>query len=116
MDSTDLLAWRPQRRWNLWHDRAVFHFFTEPADRATYLQRLTRALASNGSFIIATFAPEGPDHCSGLPVSRYDPRTLSDTILTNIPAATITASCQENHTTPSGAPQPFTWIVGTTST
>ena len=112
---TDLLTWTPARRWGLWHDRAVFHFLTEPDDQATYLHHLARALTPNGSFIIATFAPDGPDHCSGLAVARYDPTSLGDAIGTALPAATITASRAETHTTPSGATQPFTWVAGTVS-
>ncbi len=112
---TDVLTWTPVRRWGLWHDRAAFHFLTEPDDQATYLHHLARALSPNGSFIIATFAPDGPDHCSGLAVSRYDPTSLATTIRTAIPAATITASRAETHTTPSGATQPFTWVAGTIS-
>lgn len=109
----DLLSWTPTRHWGLWHDRAVFHFLTAPADRATYLRHLAASLTANGAFIIATFAPDGPDHCSGLPVSRYDAQTLTDTITTAVPTATISASHDETHTTPSGMNQPFTWIVGT---
>lgn len=109
----DLLSWTPTRRWGLWHDRAVFHFLTAPADRATYLRHLAAALTANGTFIIATFAPGGPGQCSGLPVSRYDARTLTDTITTAVPAAAIIAAHDEIHTTPAGIDQPFTWIVGT---
>jgi trans-aconitate methyltransferase len=109
---TDLLTWTPTRRWALWHDRAVFHFLTEPADRHDYLRRLADALTSDGAFIVATFAPHGPDQCSGLPVSRYDAESLGDTITAAIPRATIVATRDEDHTTPAGATQPFTWIAG----
>ena len=81
----DVLTWRPQRRWGLWHDRAVFHFFTDPADRATYLGNLDRALQPGGSFVIGTFAPDGPDRCSGLPVRRYDRTALGDEVLAALP-------------------------------
>ncbi len=113
--ATDIFTWTPTRRWGLWHDRAVFHFITDPADRTTYLRRLAHALAPTGLFIIGTFASDGPDHCSGLPVSRYDKDELGDTILAAIPTATIAATHDETHTTPSGTTQPFTWIAGTTS-
>jgi ubiquinone/menaquinone biosynthesis C-methylase UbiE len=108
----DVLTWRPQRRWGLWHDRALFHFLTDAADRAMYLDNLERALQPGGSFVIGTFAPDGPHHCSGLPVSRYDGTALGDTVLAAIPGATITAWRAETHLTPSGAVQPFTWIAG----
>jgi SAM-dependent methyltransferase len=108
----DVVTWRPERHWGLWHDRAVFHFLTEAADRATYLDNLQRALLPGGSFVIGTFAPDGPDHCSGLPVSRYDPGALSETVLAAVPGATVSAWRHETHLTPSGATQPFTWIAG----
>lgn len=55
---------------DIWHDRAVFHFLTDSGDRACYLQRLGQALRPGGSLILATFAPDGPEKCSGLPVAR----------------------------------------------
>ena len=111
----DVLTWRPQRRWGLWHDRAVFHFFTDPADRATYLENLDRALQPGGSFVIGTFAPDGPDRCSGLPVRRYDRTALGDEVLAALPAAAVRAWRDESHLTPLGATQPFSWIAGTLS-
>ncbi|MEX2372352.1 MAG: class I SAM-dependent methyltransferase [Dehalococcoidia bacterium] len=62
----------------LWHDRAVLHFFTNPADRETYLATIRRALRSDGYAIIATFAPAGAPQCSGLDVTRYDPGELTE--------------------------------------
>jgi SAM-dependent methyltransferase len=109
---TDVLSWTPGRQWRLWHDRAVFHFLTEPADRHAYLQQLAKGLAAGGAFIIATFAPDGPVQCSGLPVSRYDADGLADVITTAVAGATILSSRDEDHTTPAGATQPFTWIAG----
>jgi hypothetical protein len=61
---------------DIWHDRAVFHFLTDPADRAKYRDRLHDTLKSGGSAIVASFAPDGPQMCSGLPVVRYSPDTL----------------------------------------
>ena len=112
---TDLLAWTPERQWGLWHDRAAFHFLTEPADRRAYLQQLARSLGPGGAFIIATFSPDGPEQCSGLSVSRYDPDRLAGVITTVVGGATIVASRCEDHTTPAGATQPFTWIAGVAS-
>jgi ubiquinone/menaquinone biosynthesis C-methylase UbiE len=108
----DVLSWSPRRHWGLWHDRAVFHFLTDRRDRTTYLRQLARALARNGSFIIATFAPEGPEQCSGLPVACYDAGTLDDMITAAVPGATIVAARDETHITPSGTTQPFTWTAG----
>jgi trans-aconitate methyltransferase len=65
----DLLEWRPRRRYALWHDRAVLHFFTRESDRASYAGRVREALAPGGHAVIATFAPDGPTSCSGLPVT-----------------------------------------------
>ncbi|MGB0091375.1 MAG: class I SAM-dependent methyltransferase, partial [Solirubrobacteraceae bacterium] len=68
----DLLSWIPQRRYDLWHDRALFHFLVDPAHRERYLETLGAALRVGGRALIATFAADGPDTCSGLPVARYD--------------------------------------------
>ena len=68
----DLLRWRPERPYALWHDRAVFHFLTDAAERAKYLTILRQTLGDSGALIIATFASNGPERCSGLPVARYD--------------------------------------------
>ena len=104
----DVLAWRPQRRFALWHDRAVFHFLIEPSDQQRYLAALSAALAPAGATILATFAPDGPDHCSGLPVARYSADDLS--ALLGDAFAVVEAS-REEHTTPTGALQPFTWVA-----
>src|SRR5579872_1306661 len=68
----DVTTWAPSRVYDLWHDRAAFHFLTDPADRAAYVARLRRALRPGGCAIIGGFAPDGPERCSGLPVARYD--------------------------------------------
>ena len=104
----DVLTWRPQRQFDLWHDRAVFHFLVDPVGQRRYLATLRAALAPAGAVIIATFAPDGPDHCSGLPVARYSADDL--TALLGDAFAVIGTSRQE-HTTPAGAPQPFTWLA-----
>ena len=112
----DLLAWTPTRQWGLWHDRAVFHFLTESADQRDYLRQLADGLRPGGAFIIATFAPNGPEKCSGLPVTRYDVESLDNAITTAVPGATIIATRDEEHTTPAGATQPFIWIAGLVTT
>lgn len=66
--------------YDVWHDRAAFHFLTEDRDRAAYVVRLERALKVGGHAIIATFALDGPERCSGLPVVRYDPVSLGQTL------------------------------------
>lgn len=104
----DVLAWRPERRFDLWHDRAVFHFLVEPDDRARYRATLEAAVAAHGAVVIGTFAADGPPHCSGLPVARYAPDELAAELG---PAFAPLASRREEHATPGGAVQPFTWLV-----
>lgn len=104
----DVLTWRPTRRYRLWHDRAVFHFLTEPADRATYRDLAASTVAPGGFLIVATFALDGPTHCSGLPVMRYDPAELAAVFA---PHFTANLADEETHHTPWGAEQHFTWLV-----
>ncbi len=89
---------------DFWHDRAVFHFLTMPGERARYRQRLSRTLKPGGSAIIATFAPDGPESCSGLPVARYSPEQLADELG---PAFELRNTRAHVHTTPWGSTQPF---------
>jgi trans-aconitate methyltransferase len=102
----DVLSWEPSRCYGLWHDRAVFHFLTEAADRAAYRAGLEKALQPGGALIMAGFAPDGPERCSGLPVQRWSPDAL---------AAELGADFQliehrrEEHHTPGGARQNFIW-------
>jgi trans-aconitate methyltransferase len=104
----DLLTWRPRRRYFVWHDRAVLHFFIDAEDRRAYAETLQEALVPGGYAIIACFAPTGPDHCSGLPVQR----SSADDIL-NLLGSGFRAvySGVKFHTTPSGRQQPFTWVT-----
>ena len=74
----DVSTWRPERRYDVWHDRAVLHFLIEEADRAHYRNNLLAALRPGGQAVIATFAPSGPERCSGLAVRRYDGRELAE--------------------------------------
>lgn len=70
--AADVTRWSPSQSFDIWHDRAAFHFLTDPADRAAYVARLAKAIKPGGSVIIGTFALDGPVKCSGLPISRYD--------------------------------------------
>jgi len=106
--AADLLAWEPARRYAVWHDRAVLHFFTDPADRGRYVAKLADGLANGGHAIIATFAPDGPTSCSGLPVQRSSAEEILDLLgnqFTGVSAKT------QHHRTPGGREQAFTWIV-----
>ncbi|HEX6968474.1 MAG TPA: class I SAM-dependent methyltransferase [Micromonosporaceae bacterium] len=103
----DLLDWQPERRYRLWHDRAVFHFLTSPDDQARYLSVVESALRSDGYLIIGTFAADGPQTCSGLPTARYTPDDLAE----RFPGFTMRLHHREEHQTPGGAIQPFTWVL-----
>lgn len=105
---TDLLAWTPQRRFEVWHDRAVFHFLTDPDDQARYRDLLDTALAPDARVVIGTFAEDGPQHCSGLPTARYSTTDLARTLGDRFEVITTR---REPHRTPSGAVQPFTWLA-----
>jgi SAM-dependent methyltransferase len=95
-------------RYDLWHDRAVFHFLTEPADRARYLTLLTRALVPGGHAIVATFAEDGPTRCSGLPVVRYSPESLGQTLGARF---SLRHTRTELHLTPQAREQSFVYCV-----
>lgn len=92
----------------LWHDRAVFHFLTEPSDRLAYVHLMERSVVPGGHSVIATFAPDGPDSCSGLPVRRYDARSLAEELGEGFEPVT---NRREEHVTPAGMSQPFTYAV-----
>jgi SAM-dependent methyltransferase len=104
-------AW-PVPQVDVWHDRAVFHFFTDDADRAAYLAHLRRGLREGGTLILATFAPDGPEKCSGLPVVRYSPETLRAVLG---PEFRLLESIEEAHPTPWNTRQAFSytrWVRG----
>lgn len=73
----DIGSFVPARQWDLWHDRATFHFLTEPAARSAYKSVLAEGLAAGGRAVIAAFAEDGPEQCAGLPVVRYDEDALA---------------------------------------
>lgn len=92
--------------YDLWHDRAVLHFMVEDTDRDAYVANLRRALRPGGHVVLATFAPDGPSRCSGLPVRRYSAQGLLEAIG---PGFALADSCDETHVTPAGTEQRFTW-------
>ena len=93
---------------DLWHDRAVFHFLTDAGDRARYAALAARALAPGGTAIIATFAPDGPQRCSGLDVARYDAEGIAAALGEEF---TLVRGLRDVHRTPSGKEQRFTFAV-----
>jgi SAM-dependent methyltransferase len=100
----DVVGWKPPQRYDLWHDRAAFHFLTDAADRAAYVERLRQALRPGGHAIIATFALDGPERCSGLPVIRYDAAGLGKVLGS---AFSLAETRRHDHNTPMGSTQRF---------
>lgn len=100
----DATTWRPAKTFDIWHDRAAFHFLTDPHDRAAYVERLRSAVAPDGQVIIATFAPYGPEKCSGLPVQRHDSASLSVELG---PEFELVETRSETHHTPWHSTQAF---------
>jgi SAM-dependent methyltransferase len=98
----------PQRRFDLWHDRAAFHFLTTPQAQAAYLARMSASLKGNGHVVIATFGLEGPVRCSGLPVCRYDANGLSQVLGDTFE---LQETVLEMHRTPAGAQQQFVYCL-----
>jgi len=96
----------PVNRFDIWHDRAVFHFLTEPEDRKAYVERVKRAVHPGGHVIIATFAEDGPEKCSGLPVQRYRPEILHAEFGDDF---SLIEHQKEEHHTPSGTVQQFVY-------
>lgn len=90
--------------YDIWHDRAVFHFLTRPEERVAYLAQVTRAVKPDGHVIVSTFGPEGPTKCSGLDVVRYDAESLHAEFG---PRFRLVESSKELHPTPFGTTQQF---------
>jgi ubiquinone/menaquinone biosynthesis C-methylase UbiE len=103
-----LLVPFPDAAFDLWHDRAVFHFLTDEMDRAAYLEQVRRALRPHGAVVIATFAEDGPTRCSGLPVARYSADTLRAEFGRGFE---LVDSAREPHVTPAGVTQSFVYCL-----
>ena len=97
----------PTAAYDFWHDRAVFHFLTDRAGRDRYRAVLARAIGPGGHVVIGTFAADGPVTCSGLPTARYDAAALA----AEFPGYQVDRTAREEHHTPSGSVQPFTWLL-----
>ena len=93
---------------DVWHDRAVFHFLTDAASRRRYVEQVRHALRFGGYVLVATFAHDGPTRCSGLEVARYTPDALHGEFGD---AFCLLSSTREEHTTPSGARQAFVYCL-----
>ncbi|MBS0221305.1 MAG: class I SAM-dependent methyltransferase [Proteobacteria bacterium] len=104
----DIRHWHPPRLYEVWHDRAMFHFLTSAEDQAAYLAALRAGTTPEATVILATFAPDGPEQCSGLPIQRYSPQTLASLLG---PSFRLVEETAETHTTPSGIEQRFSYAV-----
>lgn len=104
----DLLGWEPGRTWDLWHDRAAFHFLTEPEQIATYVSLVERSVRPGGHLVVATFADDGPTSCSGLQVARYSTAALTDVFARGFEPV---IRAHEDHLTPAGTTQSFSWVL-----
>jgi SAM-dependent methyltransferase len=105
---TDVLAWEPDRAYGLWHDRAVNHFLTDPVDRAAYAALASRSIRSGGYLVLAAFALDGPEQCSGLIVRRSDAETLTAEFSADFDLVEVH---NEFHETPWHAKQSFHYLV-----
>lgn len=108
MAANALDATLPATAYAVWHDRAVFHFLTDPEDRTRYVARTRRAVRSGGHAIVACFSPEGPPRCSGLDVVRYSPESMHAEFGAGF---RLLDSEQEDHHTPGGVTQAFVYCL-----
>jgi SAM-dependent methyltransferase len=99
----DIAKWEPTQ-YDLWHDRAAFHFLTDDADQAAYVDRLKKSVKPGGHVIIGTFAPDGPERCSGLPIVRHDATSLGKALGGDF---ILIDARRHDHATPWGAVQRF---------
>jgi SAM-dependent methyltransferase len=104
----DVLTADLPRGYAVWHDRAVFHFLTDVRDRARYVAQTQRAVRPGGYVIVASFGPDGPSRCSGLPVQRYSPEAMHAEFGTGF---RLLDSVREDHHTPAGATQAFVYCL-----
>ena len=107
---SDITRFEPQRKYRLWHDRAVLHFLTDSADRRRYMSVLKQALDPGGHVVIAAFGPEGPLKCSGLEIRRYTIEMLAELLG---PEFELQSHELDNHQTPMGATQQFLYSCWT---
>ena len=101
---SEVTAFKPPRRYSIWHDRAVFHFLTDADERRAYVDTVRRALLPGGHLLLSTFGPKGPEKCSGLPVQRYDIEALQALLGTLF---SLRDHGPDIHETPMGARQQF---------
>ncbi len=106
--AADITTFNPGEPWDLWHDRAVFHFLVDEERCAGYRTAFDAGLRAGGHAVMATFGLEGPPQCSGLPVQRYDATTLRDALANDLE---LVSESDEVHLTPGGAKQQFIYCT-----
>jgi len=104
----DIREWVPTHQFDVWHDRAAYHFLTDVDDQQDYWDLVRAHLKPGGTLIIATFADDGPEMCSGLPVQRYSPEEL---IAAMGEGFEVIETTRHTHVTPSGSEQKFVWVI-----
>ena len=108
----DVTTWEPARKYDLWHDRGVFHFLTERTDREAYAATMCKAMKRGGAAIIMTFAEDGPETCSGLPVQRYSSDDLTREITSLLHGNLgVGETGRFTHVTPKGGEQRSQYCV-----
>ena len=107
--AADIAEWRPERRWDLWHDRAVMHFLVDEADQAAYRAALLAGTQAGSVVVLGTFSPEGPDRCSGLPVRQWTGAALLSFL--GRERFDLLDARPHMHVTPRGARQAFEFSV-----
>ncbi|KZK78257.1 Trans-aconitate 2-methyltransferase [Pseudovibrio sp. W64] len=106
--NADITTWTPEKTYQVWHDRAVFHFLTEIEDQKAYINALVKAVPVGGTAIISSFSEDGPEKCSGLPVQRYSSRTLAAKLQALAPGVfALTDAQTHTHITPKKNQQNF---------
>ena len=105
--AADVTTFVPTRQFGLWHDRAVFHFLTDKADRQKYVETMKRTLTPDGYAVIATFAINGPEKCSGLNVCRYDAPRICGELGAEFE---LLEEANETHVTPWSTEQRFSYF------
>lgn len=104
----DVREWQPARTFDVWHDRAAYHFLTDADDQQRYWALVRESVPHGGHVIIATFAEDGPEMCSGLPIQRYSADALAQAMGEGF---SVQQTQREEHVTPTGGTQSFIWVL-----
>ncbi|MCW9025208.1 MAG: class I SAM-dependent methyltransferase [Gammaproteobacteria bacterium] len=106
--TSDVTGFSPECQFDIWHDRAVFHFLTQAEDRDKYASRLDALLSDNGKIIIGTFSLNGPKQCSGLDIEQYDEKKITNVLGKHFE---LIDTCVDVHKTPGGMKQEFMYFL-----